>query len=782
MTEENLRIFAGGLLVLVVLLLVLRRRRRVGDDVKQAIKAEKQQQWATAARHWIAAGEAERAYELYVRLESWLPAADLALKLGKKDRAASLYERASKYAEAAKLLEEIRQYAPAARLWLRAGQGRKAGELYERLGDFESAARAYAESGEARRAGELFLKRQRFDDALPLLRKAWEDERTLLKDRTTPEAKRAATVALGEMLGRLLEKKGELEAAITVAREIGQLDRAAALLVGCGRLDEAAKMLRDAGRTADAARLLEDAGRGDQAIRVRAEALADEGETLQAARLYEQLGDYARALPLYIEAGEPAAAAALAEKTSQWKAAASLHLKARDPGRAAVCLAKAGLWDEAAKIFQKIGDRDRMVEMLIRGGKFFEAAQHRIEAGDIDGALQLLERVEPRGSVAWRRARQQCGDLMLKRGDRLAARAAYAEALEGQKVQGTTLEAFYRLGALLEQAGEHERALSIWQNVLRYDPQYRDVRERRDRLLPPEERPERAVVEPLAVVGESTGGESEPARVRGRRRRYLMLEEIGRGGMGIVYKALDRTLERIVAYKVLPTDLRRNEAVVKNFFREAKAAAALTHPNIVVVYDAGEEDDTTYIAMEYIEGRTLRQMLREDGVFSPSMLLVVGGQICKGLVYAHSRRIVHRDIKPSNLMWQTADKQVKIADFGLAKIIQEVVNFQTVVGGTPHYMAPEQILGEEIDQRSDIYSLGASLFELATGQVPFPRGDAGYQHIHTEPPDPLTLRPELPRALADVILRCLRKDPADRYQDADAVFEALRAVRGQLGG
>lgn len=777
MTVELQILVVGGLVVVVLLLLLLLRRRAGGDTVRQALRAEKASQWTTAAKLWLAADEADRAYDMFVRAESWLPAAELAIRLGKKDRAASLFERAGKYAEAARLLEDIRQFGPAARLWLRAGQGDKAGELYERIGDFESAARAFVESGEFRRAGELHLKRQRVDQALPLLRRAWDVERAVLKDRNAAAERRKTVVGLGDTLGRLLEKRGDLEGAIALAREIGHTDRAVSLLVERGRPEEAAGLLREAGRAKDAARILEESGRGEQAMRLRADALSEQGEPLQAARLLERIGDLAAALPLFIEAGAPGAAAGVAEQLGQWVQAAKLHLQARDPGKAAVCLAKAGQWDEAARVYQKLGDRQKMVEMLVRGGKFYEAAQHLIEAGDIDRALTLLARVEPVGSGPWRRARLQRGELLLKRGDHAGARTAIAEALKGQKVQAATLEGYYQLGTLYEEAGERERALEIWDRILRYDPRYRDVQDRQTVLRPVER-----VEAPLAEATPPEGTDSEPARSGSRRRRYMMLEELGRGGMGIVYKALDRTLERIVAYKVLPTDLRRNEAVVRNFFHEAKAAAALTHPNIVVVYDAGEDDDTTYIAMEYIEGRTLKQMLRDDGPFPAPLLLLVGAQTCRGLAYAHSRRIVHRDIKPSNLMWQPSEKQVKIADFGLAKVIQEVVNFQTVVGGTPYYMAPEQILGEEVDQRSDIYSLGASLYELATGQVPFPKGDAGYHHIHSEVPDPVKLRPDLPRPLADVIMRSLRKDPADRFQDADAVLEALQATRGQLGG
>jgi serine/threonine-protein kinase len=322
---------------------------------------------------------------------------------------------------------------------------------------------------------------------------------------------------------------------------------------------------------------------------------------------------------------------------------------------------------------------------------------------------------------------------------------------------------------LLEQEERLDEARRVWKQVARYDPEFRDVRERVEALAPEPE---------AAPPAQTPAPEGEPQRSSsGQKRRYVILEELGRGGMGVVYKAMDRVLDRVVALKVLPSDMRQNQQVVQTFFREAKAAASLTHPNIVVVFDAGEEDGVYYIAMEYIEGKTLKQMVKSNGPFPLPLLLLISGQVAKGLGYAHSHKIIHRDVKPSNLLWQSREKHVKITDFGLAKVIQEVVNFQTVVGGTPHYMSPEQILGEEVDPRSDIYSLGATLYELATGQVPFPKGDAGYHHIHTEPKDPVEIRGDLPRAYADVLLKSLEKEASQRYQTAEALFEALQSVR-----
>ena len=214
---------------------------------------------------------------------------------------------------------------------------------------------------------------------------------------------------------------------------------------------------------------------------------------------------------------------------------------------------------------------------------------------------------------------------------------------------------------------------------------------------------------------------------------------LGRGGMGIVYKADDTVLDRTVALKVLPESLKENPQALKNFLREAKSAAKLNHPNIVTVYDAGEQDGVYYIAMEYVDGNTLKDIIKRRGKIAPRGIVHVVSQMCEALAYAHEKKIVHRDVKTANTMW-TKDRKAKIMDFGLAKVIEEVRNHTTVVSGTPFYMSPEQTLGKNVDQRSDLYSLGVSVFEMATGTLPFTEGNLPYHHVHTPPPRPAGAR------------------------------------------
>jgi serine/threonine-protein kinase len=247
--------------------------------------------------------------------------------------------------------------------------------------------------------------------------------------------------------------------------------------------------------------------------------------------------------------------------------------------------------------------------------------------------------------------------------------------------------------------------------------------------------------------------------------------------MGVVYRAEDTVLHRIVAYKVLPPSVREQPALLESFLQEARIAASINHPNIVTIYDTGRDGTgEVYITMEFVDGMSLKELLDKVGALPLPQFLSIAKQICSGLGYAHGRRIIHRDIKPSNIML-SRDRMVKIMDFGLAKIVNDALADKTSVKGTPLYMAPEQILGMEVDHQSDLYSLGCTLYRMATGRLPFTKGDLYYQHLHTAPAPPKDLNPKLPPALNPIILRCLEKDKANRYAQVADVLADINQVK-----
>jgi serine/threonine protein kinase len=213
--------------------------------------------------------------------------------------------------------------------------------------------------------------------------------------------------------------------------------------------------------------------------------------------------------------------------------------------------------------------------------------------------------------------------------------------------------------------------------------------------------------------------------------------------------------------------------------REARASAALNHPNIVTVHDVDQEDGVFFITMELLEGTPLNKVLESRGRLSSHDVARVGTQICAGLGYAHDQRIVHRDIKSANLFF-TQEKVVKIMDFGLAKMLEEVRKATTVIGGTPFYMAPEQSAGANVDHRADLYALGVTLFELVTGAVPFQDGDIPFHHRHSPAPDPREREASVPEAMALLILHLLAKDPEQRIQTAAEVGSRLQRITDAL--
>ena len=249
--------------------------------------------------------------------------------------------------------------------------------------------------------------------------------------------------------------------------------------------------------------------------------------------------------------------------------------------------------------------------------------------------------------------------------------------------------------------------------------------------------------------------------------RYEITGELGRGAMGVVYKALDPTIGRTVALKTMRLDVHGLDAqeMVRRFQNEARAAGVLNHPNIVTIYDAGERDGIFYIAMEFIEGTTLHEVLAEKRVLATDEVLQLTRQICRGLDYAHSNGIVHRDIKPANIMI-TGNGTVKIMDFGIAKSGGQVTNTGQVLG-TPNYMAPEQVKGRQLDGRSDLFSLGVILYEMLTGEKPFVGQNVTtiiYKIVNENPITPRDLDVTVHPGLSAIVTKALAKAPDDRYQ------------------
>jgi serine/threonine protein kinase len=334
----------------------------------------------------------------------------------------------------------------------------------------------------------------------------------------------------------------------------------------------------------------------------------------------------------------------------------------------------------------------------------------------------------------------------------------------------------------------------VYRHLARVDNTYRDVAVRLGRLLDAERRapaPAAAALIDAAtatVLHPATSATEKPTGPEIQQLgRYRLEREIGRGAMGVVYLGRDNAINRQVAIKAIP--LASEFGVVElaearmRFFREAETAGRLNHPNIVTIYDVGEERGLAYIAMEYLKGRHLSDYASSNTLLEPRKVLELIGRTAEALGFAHKQQVVHRDIKPANLMYEASTDVLKITDFGIARITDAGSTRTGIVLGTPSFMSPEQLEGQTVTGRSDLFSLGVSLFQLLTGQLPF-RADSMtrlMQQIAEAPHPPLrALRPDLPACVDAIIDRALAKDPGARFDSGAHMAAALEDCRKRM--
>ena len=369
--------------------------------------------------------------------------------------------------------------------------------------------------------------------------------------------------------------------------------------------------------------------------------------------------------------------------------------------------------------------------------------------------------------------------------------------LKGRKPNATVLSDLYTLGSQLEQRGRATQATAVYRHLARFDNTYRDVAARLKRLMDAERakpKPAPAVhakipasPAPAAPAAGSANANASAAAETQRLGRYQLEREIGRGAMGIVYLGRDTAINRMVAIKAIPLASEFSDAELvearSRFFREAETAGRLNHPNIVTIYDVGEERGLAYIAMEYLKGRHLSDYAKSDSLLEPRKVLEIIGRTADALGFAHKQQVVHRDIKPANLMYDPGTDILKITDFGIARLTGAGSTRTGIVLGTPSFMSPEQLEGRTVTGHSDLFSLGVSLFQLLTGQLPFTADSMTglMQQIAEAPHPPLrAFRPDLPACVEGVIDRALAKNPDARYDSGAQMAAALEDCRSRI--
>jgi tetratricopeptide (TPR) repeat protein len=772
-----------GLVMLVSMLLPGRGRRSFEQKFDEAmsapIQADKKaqrrakKQAAAMARKGLPLEAAELCFAsnlmddaagYFIKAEEYVRAAEIRHDQNRFVESAELYSRGGQHDAAATIYVQQNEPGRAAECYVKSGNHGLAAEAFEKAGDLLHAAQCFDKAEIPREAARCYLACKRWVDAARCLEAEILDLGTAGAGMGT--AKHEDLAKLFKAAGDAYQRAGDLARAQAIL-EKGQLHLPAAeIAVARGDHEGAVELFLKAKQPARAAKVLAAAGQEQEASRILAEYHRDRGEQEEAARHFELSGQPAEAADIYRLMERYDKAGACYEKAEHFGQAADMWNSAGDRVRAGENYERAGQFASAAECFALAGDPAREAQLLEQAGEYLAAARIHHEASRDDEAIAALQQVgAEHGDFA--AASALLGEIFRQREMYPIAKAKLEDATRDREIDRHNLRAFYCLATVLEASDELPRAVALYEKILAFDLRYEDVGERLAKAR------EAVAARESAEAASQSGpniGSSPPGR-------YIIRGTLGRGGMGIVYKADDTVLDRTVAFKVLPDTLKENPQALANFLREAKSAAKLNHPNIVTVYDAGEQEGSFYIAMEYVDGNTLKDIIKRRGKIAPKGIVHVLSQMAEALAYAHEKKIVHRDIKTANTMW-TTERKAKIMDFGLAKAIEEVRNHTTVVSGTPYYMSPEQTLGKNVDHRTDIYSLGVSVFEMATGTLPFTEGNIPYHHVHTDPPETRELAPELPEPLHQIIARCMRKDPSERYQSAREILAELRSAFG----
>ena len=654
------------------------------DPITEAERAAATGDFVTAAALFEQHGELLRAIDCYERAGHFHRCGELALATGRHDVAASFFLRAGDPHRAANLYVELRQPVRAAEAYLQAGfnldaaaayaeagEHERAAEMYERGGYFLKAAAAFEKAKNHLRDGETYEKSGRNGKAAGAYHLAGEPLRAATmfehhvldltaKDVYRSPAKEAELLQAAKGAAHFFAKAGELARAVSVLTKASLYVEAAELAEKLGELDRAAELYQEGRDYRRAAALLERLGNSEEAAKLEAEVCLDESNEVGAAEAYLRAGDLLRAAELFESAGEHLRAADGFEKLQAYQRAADAAMRAGDERRAAPLLERAGQTLRAAEIYRGTGEAEKAAELFAAGGNFLEAAKSAAEANAEKRMLQYLQQA-PAGHPQHREAVVTLARAFIRRGWSSLAVEKLNTLLDGGEVTVEDLDLWEVLAEALEEIGELERAEKLLRKMmaLRYD--FHGIDRRHARLLErieEEKKREMTFSETLASTDATTAD-----KLNGD--RYKLDQLLGKGGMGEVYKAHDRLLKREVAYKVIASRLAKHPAARDQLLQEARAAAALNHPNIITVFDIGFQNGRAFICMELVEGTSYSKLLKDHGPFSINEILHLLVSVCQGLDHAHHRGIVHRDLKPSNILL-TSDHRVKILDFGLA--------------------------------------------------------------------------------------------------------------------
>jgi len=722
---------------------------------RSAKRASKQNMFLKAGQIYEEIGEFKKALQSYEEGQEFEVMGALLEKLNKESEAIEIYKKIGnsenliklllkrKNVEAAGIvLENNNRFQEAAELYYSYERYEKAAQIYEKKGFYKKAAYIYEKGGNLKRAAANFEKWfiTNFDTSVGY-HSSKELEQELLK------------------AVELYTQLNELEKAYDLLFKYGKFEKAAEVALKMKKLTDAAQNFEKAQLPLKAAEIYEQLNQFKIAYLLRGESAFAKGTTLEAAEWFLKGEDYTRAAELFEWDKKFSKAAHCYFMNQNFLGAADNYLKDGNEEEAAKMFEMGREWTMAANISFKFGKFQKAGELYENAQEYFKAGNSFIKVDDDRRALANFQQV-PTDSLDFSTAITLMANIFLKNRKPQLVIEKIEKLLGNRQIDKTNIEWFYVLGQAFENAGNFKKAFEIYQMILTEDYSFKDVHQKIKEV--------ENLIQKYKEMDLISEDSSE---------RYRIIEKIGEDGMGVVFKAEDMVLKRVVALKILNKTLVTDKRNLERFFSEARSTASLTQANIVTVYDVGQIKDDYFISMEYIEGENFMNLIRRKKIFSPSQIVFIAIKLFKALDYSHRKGIIHRDIKPHNIMI-TKQKEIKIMDFGLAVILGDQKKGESgVITGTPYYMSPEQIQGIPVDHRTDIYSSGTTLFHLTTGHVPFKGENIFYQHLFDPVPPIKKYRSDVPEKLCYIIEKCMEKKREQRFQSAMEVLNEMKTIK-----
>jgi tetratricopeptide (TPR) repeat protein len=721
---------------------------------RDAKRARKQNMFLKSGKIYEEIGEFKKALQVYEEGQEYDVMGELLEKLNKESEAIEIYKKSGNSDNLVKLLLRRKNIEAAGTVLENNNRFQEAAELYYNYERYEKAAQIYEKKGFYKKAAYIYEKGGNLKKA------AGNFEKWFITSFDTTVGYQSSKQLEQELLKAvdLYTQLNEPEKAYDLLIKYGKFEKAGELAVKMNRISDAAKNFERAQLPLKAAEMYEKMDQPKIAFLLRGENAFAKGNTLEAAEWFLKGEDYTRAAELFEWDKKYTKAAHCYFMNQNFLGAADNYLKDNNEEEAAKMFEMGREWKLAANISLKYGKFQKAGELYENAQEYFRAGASFIKVDDDRRALANFQLV-PVDSPDFNSAITHMANIFLKNRKPQLVIEKIEKLLGENQIDKSNIEWFYVLGQAYENAGNFKKAFEIYQLILTEDYSFKDVHQKiKD-------------VENLIQKYKEMELISEDSS-----ERYRIIEKIGEGGMGVVFKAEDTVLKRVVALKILNKTLVADKRNLERFFSEARSTASLTQANIVTVYDVGQIKDDYFISMEYIEGENFMSLIRRKKTFSPSQIIFIAIKLFKALDYSHRKGIIHRDIKPHNIMI-TKQKEIKIMDFGLAVILGDQKSESGVITGTPYYMSPEQIQGIPVDHRTDIYSSGTTLFHLTTGHVPFKGENIFYQHLFDPVPAIKKYRSDVPEKLCYIIEKCMEKKREQRFQSAMEVLNEMKTIK-----